>query len=88
MLYTDDNLCLTSFDDKAIVELPIQKMDKEGKELANILLDMLEHMYSTNIWRALKSSIHELMKNPNCKSTSNYILLFTDGEPKINLSMI
>lgn len=84
MLNPEDNLCLIPFDDKPVVELPIQGMSKDGKDLALAILDMLEPMYSTNIWGALKTAVEEVMKSPVCKSTNNYILLFTDGEPNIN----
>lgn len=84
MLNPDDNLCLIPFDDIPSVELPIQPMSKEGKNLANGVLDTIKPMYSTNIWGALRAAVEEVMKSPICKNTNNYILLFTDGEPNLN----
>jgi dTDP-glucose pyrophosphorylase len=57
MLNSEDNLCLTPFDDKPVIELPIQGMNQAGKDKALAVLEKLEPMYSTNIWSALKASI-------------------------------
>eukprot|EP00826_Nyctotherus_ovalis_P016841 TRINITY_DN1490_c0_g1_i7.p1 TRINITY_DN1490_c0_g1~~TRINITY_DN1490_c0_g1_i7.p1 ORF type:complete len:650 (-),score=127.67 TRINITY_DN1490_c0_g1_i7:112-2061(-) len=84
MLNPEDNLCLITFDDNAVVKFQIQPMDQEGKKRALDVLEQLEPMYSTNIWGALKSSIDQVLKSPVCKSTNNYVLLFTDGEPNVN----
>ena len=83
MLTPEDNLCLIPFDDKPVVNFPIQAMNEAGKTEALKVLETLEPMYSTNIWGAIESSIDELLKSASCKNTNNYILLFTDGEPNI-----
>jgi Mg-chelatase subunit ChlD len=84
MMEPEDNICLIPFEYRATIALPLQSMNKTGKDKALDIIDGLDSSGSTNIWDSLKLSIEEVLKNEICKTTNNYILLFTGGEPTDN----
>ena len=84
MLNPEDHLCLVTFDDKASVAFDVTAMDTTGKDAAIKVLEGLRPGACTNIWDALKVSIDKVKASPVCKTTNNFILLFTDGEPNEN----
>eukprot|EP00826_Nyctotherus_ovalis_P063252 TRINITY_DN925_c0_g1_i17.p1 TRINITY_DN925_c0_g1~~TRINITY_DN925_c0_g1_i17.p1 ORF type:complete len:641 (+),score=169.28 TRINITY_DN925_c0_g1_i17:128-2050(+) len=84
MMNSDDQLCLVKFNGKATLNFPVTAMADKNKKLALEITENLQPDGCTNIWDALKLSMDQILNASSCRSTNNFILLFTDGKSNTN----
>ncbi|KAL0486297.1 developmentally-regulated vWFA domain protein [Acrasis kona] len=77
----EDDLSIVSFSDDAELVLNTTKMDKNGKNKAEAVLNKLQPTCSTNIWAGLEKGLNVLRENDH--KTLPALLLFTDGQPNV-----
>jgi len=82
-LNSADRLSLVTFSCHARRETGLIKMDTDGKNLTNDVLDHLVTEGSTNLWDGIREGIEVMTEECNARSDATVpsLLIFTDGMP-------